>query len=76
MRFSTWARLADEYAMIYWQWATPLYDMAQAYKAYLNGATPRDYIDKVAMQIDLKSYPDTHEGKLPDGFEMSRYTDN
>jgi hypothetical protein len=37
MRFSVWAKLADEYAVKYWQWADPLYDVGQAYKAYQDG---------------------------------------
>jgi hypothetical protein len=76
MRFSVWAKLADEYAVKYWQWTDPLYDVGQAYKAYQDGATPKEHIDKIAVHIGLVSYPDTHQGKLPNDFSMFRYTTN
>lgn len=76
MRFSIWASLADEYALFFWLWRTPDYDMTQAYRAYQLGDTPKDFIDRIARIKGLVSYADTNGGKLPPDFKMWRYTTN
>jgi len=63
-RFSEWARLADEYAVKYWGWVEPLYDVAQAYRYYMWDMTPKDFIDSVAPS----------RNDLPVDFDFSSYT--
>lgn len=59
MKFSSWARLADEYAVKYWGWAEPSYDVAEAYRYYMWDMTPKDFIDHIATWC---SFDEPHMG--------------
>jgi hypothetical protein len=66
MKFSSWARLADEYAVKYWGWAEPSYDVAQAYRYYMWDMTPKEFIDHIATSCSF----DEPQGE----FDFSTYT--
>lgn len=74
MRFSQWALLAAEYAKEYYCWDDALDDINIARDSYFAGDSPKEFIDALADDLDIDSYPELHWGKVPPGFDVNRYT--
>jgi len=73
MRFSEWLMLVDDYAKQFYCFDDALDDTNIAFEFYMQGDTPKEYVDGLAIKFGLESYPDLHWGKHPPGFDANRY---